>query len=77
MRRKDLMIFEKARENAEAIRMGGRRALSLAAKAGVAAYYYDPTTGKDMIRHLPDGSRQKIRLIDGEDIVVETIGPSS
>ena len=70
-----MMIFEKARENAEAIKQGGARAIEEAKRVGVPAYYLDPSLGEGIIKELPDGTRQRIKLIDGEDVVVESIGP--
>jgi len=72
-----MMIFEKARENAEAIKQGGARAIEEAKLVGVPAYYLDPSLGEGIIKELPDGTRQRIKLIDGEDVVVESIGPKA
>ncbi len=70
-----MMIFEKARENADAIKQGGARAIEEAKRLGVAAYYLDPSLGEAIIKELPDGTRQRIKVIDGVDVVVECIGP--
>ena len=70
-----MMIFEKARENAEAIKQGGARAIEQAKLAGVPAYYVDPAVGDGIVREMPDGTRQRIQLIDGEVFVLEAIGP--
>jgi hypothetical protein len=72
-----MMIFEKARENAEAIKQGGARAIAEAKLAGVPAYYLDAALGDALIKELPDGTRQRIEVIDGEDVVVESLGPKA
>ena len=72
-----LMIFEKARENAEEIKKGGARAVEEAKKAGAPAYYMDPALGTGIIKEMPDGTRHRIMLIDGEDVVIETFGPKA
>jgi hypothetical protein len=72
-----MMIFEKARENAEEIKKGGARAIEEAKKAGAPAYYMDPTLGEGIIKEMPDGTRHHIKLIEGEDVVIETFGPKA
>ena len=57
-----MMIFDKARENAEAIKQGGARAIEEAKRVGVPAYYLDPSLGEGIIKELPDGTRQRIKL---------------
>jgi hypothetical protein len=57
----DLMVlFDKARQNAEALRQVGERALADARKAGVPVYYMDDAFGDDIIREFPDGHRERI-----------------
>lgn len=72
-----MMIFEKARENAKAIEQMGQRAIEESKKLGAPAYYMDPTLGDGIIKELPDGTRQRIERIQGEEIVIETFGPDA
>lgn len=72
-----MMIFEKARENAEEIKKGAACAIEEAKKAGAPAYYMDPDLGEGIIKEMPDGTRHRIKLIDGEDVVIETFGPKT
>jgi hypothetical protein len=72
-----MMIFEKARENADEIKTGAARAIEEAKKAGAPAYYMDPVLGEGIIKEMPDGTRHRIKLIQGEDVVIETFGPKA
>jgi hypothetical protein len=72
-----MMIFAKARDNAEAIHDGGRRALSEARLAGVPAYYMAPDLGKGVVKEMPDGRRHLIQLVDGREVVLESFGPKA
>jgi hypothetical protein len=40
----------------------------------VPAHYVDPALGDGIIREMPDGTRQRVDLNDGEEVVVETFG---
>lgn len=68
-----MMIFDKARENAEAIRRGGLDAIEECRLAGVPAYYMDAGLCTGIVREMPDGSRQHVKLVDGADVVVEEL----
>jgi hypothetical protein len=70
-----MILFEKVRQNAEALRQVGARALEEARRAGVPAYYMDPAYGDDIIREYPDGRRE--RMIKGQDGAVVPIPPRS
>ena len=70
-----MVLFERIRENADAIRQVGDRAVEEARKLGVPSHYCDPALGDGIIRELPDGTRQLVELKDGEEVVVETFGP--
>jgi hypothetical protein len=71
-----MMLFEKARENEAAIRQMGARAIAAARKAGVAAYYLDPSLGEGLIKEMPDGTRHRLKAGDS-NTVVESFGPRS
>jgi hypothetical protein len=72
-----MILTKLIRENAEAIRQVGTRALEEARQAGVPAYYMDPSLGEGVVREMPDGTRERIERRDGRDVVVETYGPRS
>ncbi len=68
------MLLERTDEIAEDLRKMGLRALSQASRAGVPGYFMDPRLGEGIIRRLPDGTRQRVRLDpDGEDVVIEVL----
>lgn len=67
-----MVLFDKARQNAEALRQVGERALADAKKAGVPVYYMDDAFGNDIIREFPDGHRE--RLAQGECGAITPIG---
>lgn len=69
-----MMLFEKARENEAAIRQMGTRAIAAARKAGVPAYYLDPSLGEGIIKEMPDGTRHRLKAGDA-NTVVESFGP--
>ncbi|GEP07569.1 hypothetical protein [Methylobacterium oxalidis] len=69
-----MMLFEKARENAAAIRQLGERAIAEARRAGVPAFT-DPSLGEGIIREMPDGTRHRLVRVGDEDVVVESFGP--
>lgn len=70
-----MMLFEKARENAAAIRQLGAHALEDARRAGVAAFYIDPSLGDGIIKQMPDGTRHRLVRVGEADVVVESFGP--
>lgn len=70
-----MILFDRIRENADAIRQIGNRAVEEARRLGVPSHYGDPALGEGIIRETPDGTRQRVELKDGEEIVVETFGP--
>ena len=70
-----MLLFDKIKDNAEAIRRVGERAVQEAKELGVPSHYMDPTLCEGIIREMPDGTRQHVELKDGEEIVVETFGP--
>lgn len=72
-----MMLFDKARENAEAIRQIGSRAIEEARRAGVPAFYMDPALGAGIIREMPDGTRHRLQTVEGREVVVESFGPRS
>ena len=70
-----MILTRLVRENAEAVRQVGARALEEAKQAGVPAYYMDPSLGDGTIREWLDGTRERVERRDGEDAVVATYGP--
>jgi hypothetical protein len=68
-----MVLFDKVRQNAEALRHVGERALCDARKAGIPIHYMDAAFGDDIIREFPDGHRERIPR-GGEGVVV-AIGP--
>ena len=60
-----MVIFDKALQNAEALRQVGERALAEAKRAGVPVYYMEDAFGNDIIREFPDGRRE--RIVRGEN----------
>lgn len=70
-----MVLFERIRENATALRQVGDRAVREAREFGVPSHYGDPALGDGIIREMPDGTRQRVELRDGEEVVVETFGP--
>lgn len=70
-----MILFDRIRENADAIRRIGDRAVEEARRLGVPSHYGDPALGEGIIREMPDGTRQRVELKDGDEIVVETFGP--
>ena len=55
----------------------GQRAIAESKALGVPAYYMDPTLGAGIIKELPDGTRQRVERTEGNEIVLETFGPSA
>lgn len=58
------------------MRLAGRRAVEQAKRAGVPAYYMDPALGDGIVKEFPDGTRQRIKLQDDEDVVLEILSPA-
>jgi hypothetical protein len=69
------MLLEKAREHAEEIRRAGAEAVKLALAAGVPVYYFDDSLGDGIIKEMPDGTRFRIAIDSGEEVVTEAILP--
>ncbi|GJD37185.1 hypothetical protein [Methylobacterium aerolatum] len=69
-----MMLFEQVRKNESAVRQVGARAIDAARRAGVAAYYMDPSLGEGIIKEMPDGSRHRLKP-GTTDEVVESFGP--
>ena len=70
-----MILFDKARQNAEALRQVGERALEAAKVAGVPVYYLDPACGDDVVREFPNGCRE--RIVRGGDVAYVPIRPRS
>jgi len=63
-----MMLFDRAREAADALRRAGREEIRKAHEAGVPAY--DSIGTGRIVRELPDGTRQWVRLDeDGNEVV--------
>jgi hypothetical protein len=68
------MIIEQWRRNEARVRQAGRIAIEEARRAGAPAYYHDPKAG-GIVREMPDGSRQLVAVVGGQDIVMQELGP--
>lgn len=68
-----MILFQRATQNADAIRRVGERALDDARAAGVPVYYMDDAFGDDIIREFPDGHRE--RIVRGDHGTAIPIGP--
>lgn len=68
------MIIDQWHRNETKVRQAGRIAVEEARRAGAPAYYHDQKAG-GLVREMPDGSRQLVEILDGEDVVVEQLGP--
>ncbi|MCP1550097.1 MULTISPECIES: hypothetical protein [Methylorubrum] len=68
-----MILFDKLRRNAEAIRHMGVEAIEEAKRLGVPSHYVDPAVGEGIVREHPDGTRQRLRRKAGR-IVVEPVG---
>ena len=67
-----MVLFDALRDHADAIRQVGERAAEEARRLGVPCHYMDATISAGIIRELPDGSRQRVELRDGREVVVGT-----
>ena len=70
------MLLENATKYEGAINSAGERAMRRAKRAGAPVYYMDVTIADGIIRELPDGSRQRVEIRDGEDVVLEDLDPA-
>lgn len=68
------MIIEQWRKNKTRILQAGRIAVEEAHRAGAPAYYHDSEAG-GLVREMPDGSRQLVQVVDGQDVVVDQLVP--
>ncbi len=55
-----MILFERARKNAAALRSIGAKALDEARQVGKPVRYLDPAYGHDVIREYPDGRRERL-----------------
>jgi hypothetical protein len=69
------VLLEKAREYAEEIRQAGAEAIKVALAAGVPVYYFDGNLGEGIIKEMPDGTRFRIAINGGEEIVTDAVLP--
>ena len=58
------MLFENASKNAEALKTTGERAIRDAKRAGAPVYYMDPALGDGIIKEWPDGTLQRVRVLE-------------
>jgi hypothetical protein len=68
-------LLENADAYAEAIRSAGARAATRLKRAGIPVYYMDETVADGIIKEFPDGTRQRVEVGDGKDVVIETLPP--
>jgi hypothetical protein len=71
-----MSLLEKMAKYPEAMKTSGRREIEQAKRAGVAAYYVEPSLGLGIIKELPDGTRLRIQPPGDEDVVVDTLAPT-
>jgi hypothetical protein len=71
------MLLENATRYQDAIRTAGERAIRRAKQAGAPVYYMDAAIADGIIRELPDGSRQRVEIREGEDIVLEHLSAAA
>lgn len=69
------MLIEKWHQNELDVLRAGELALEAARKAGVAAYYTDPSLGDGIVKEFPDGTRQVVVVDGDEDVILGTLGP--
>lgn len=71
-----MMLFERVKRHEAALKRAGREEIEKAKLAGVPAYYSEASNSDCIVREMPDGTRQRVKLAkDGEEEVVEPIGP--
>lgn len=67
------MLLENAAKYEDAINSAGERAMQRAKRVGAPVFYMDATITDGIIRELPDGSRQRVEIRGGEDVVLEEL----
>ena len=68
------MLLERTEEIAEELRTMGWRAVEEARRAGVPAYFMKPDLGEGIIRRMPDGTLERVRVLDNGAVqIVETL----
>lgn len=67
------MLLENATKYDEASSSAGERAMQRAKGAGAPVYYMDAAIAEGIIRELPNGSRQRVEITGGEDVVLEEL----
>ncbi|EFG2886086.1 hypothetical protein BO068_005291 [Escherichia coli] len=70
-----MMILEKYRENRNEVRQIGVDAVLAARKAGIPAYYRMRGKSGEIVREMPDGTRQVVRISNGNDVVLRALKP--
>ena len=68
-----MVLFDALRKNSDAIRRVGERAAEEARRLGVPCHYMDAAVCAGIIREMPDGSRQRVELRDGREVVVKSL----
>jgi predicted Fe-Mo cluster-binding NifX family protein len=71
------MLFDKVNQHANEIREAGPNAIKVAKAAGVAVYYADDSLGDGLIKEMPDGTRYRVKIENGEDIVLDSFTPKA
>jgi len=69
------MLLENAAAHARALATMGQRAITQAKRSGAPAYYMERELGDAIVRELPDGTRQIVKLLAGQAIVVRDLPP--
>ena len=61
---------ERSLVSADVFRLRRYRAIQRAHSAGLPAYYFDADLGEGIIKETPDGTRQRVRFIDGKEVAL-------
>lgn len=69
------MIVEKWRKNRLRVERAGSAAIKAAHKAKTAAYYLEKNYADGIVREMPNGSRQLIKIVDGNELLVRDLPP--
>lgn len=69
------MIVEKWRQNRLRVEQAGHDAIKEAHKAKTAAYYLEKNHPDGIVREMPNGSRQLIRIVEGKVTLIRELPP--
>jgi len=75
-RNKPLDLFVRYQACKDSLRDSARQALREAKASGTPAYYTDPEWPEGIVREMPDGSRQLVKLENGHEMIVMELPPA-